>query len=220
MVLAARAVGALRGGDGAEVGDGDAAGGSLRLLARRLDGAVERHLPGAGVIEGLGEGELRVGRGGDARARGRGDGLRRRGDLRERKGRGAGTGLNDGTETSLVVKKARRWRAGVGIGGWGRGAAAGRTWRAGGGWVGPPRTMSAAVVPPPHLGAAEGAAVGWVGGGVGGAAAAAAALLLYSGWPDGSEAAGAGAGARPPAAPPRAWDRRRGARGDPSYRSP
>ena len=36
-------------------------------------------------------------------------------------------------------------------------------------------------------------------GGGGGAAAAAAALLLYSVWPDGSEAAGAGAGARPPA---------------------
>ena len=55
---------------------------------------------------------------------------------------------------------------------------------------------------------------------MGGAAAAAAALLLYSVWPDGSEAAGAGRGRGRPRAPPRAWDRRCGARGDPLYRSP
>ena len=56
------------------------------------------------------------------------------------------------------------------------------------------------------------------GGGAG--APRAPALLLYSVWPDGSEAAGAGAGRGRPRAPPRAWDRRCGARGDPLYRSP
>ena len=46
-----------------------------------------------------------------------------------------------------------------------------RTCLAGAACMGPPRTMSAAVWPPPHFGGAVGAAVGAVGGGVPGPAA-------------------------------------------------
>ena len=70
----------------------------------------------------------------------------------------------------------------------------GRTCRAAWGCcVGPPRTMSAAVWPPPHLGAAL--AAGAVGGGVLGAAAAAAARSPHA-FP-GADATGAATGAGP-----------------------
>jgi hypothetical protein len=68
----------------------------------------------------------------------------------------------------------------------------GRTWRAGAVSLGPPRTMSAAVVAPPHLGAAAGAAAGCVGGGVAGPAAAGPHDLAGA---PGAAGAAAGAGA-------------------------
>ena len=68
----------------------------------------------------------------------------------------------------------------------------GRTWRAGAVSLGPPRTMSAAVVVPPHLGAAAGAAAGCVGGGVAGPAAAGPHDLAGA---PGAAGAAAGAGA-------------------------
>ena len=71
-----------------------------------------------------------------------------------------------GPPRAVVSARKRRIAIGARPRGWGR------TWRAGAVSLGPPRTMSAAVVAPPHLGAAAGAAPGCVGGGVPGPAAA------------------------------------------------
>ena len=199
-----------RGGDGAEVGDGDAvdspcACSRTAWMERSAAPAPRRRCRGAWG------GEFRVGRGGGAHTRGGGDGLRRRGSAREE---GGGAGRERKIVSFAEERVAGAFRvgiAGVGIGARRRGAPA-RGRGCG------PAGMSAAVVPPPHLGAAEGAAVGSVGGGWGrrrrrGAPVVQRLARRVRG-------GGGGGGARPPGAPPRAWDRRCGARGDPLYRSP
>ena len=94
-----------------------------------------RHLPRAGGVEGLGEGEFRVGRGGGAHTRGGGDGLRRRGDLRERRAEGRGRVSGKDRLVSRKERVAGAFRvgiAGVGIGARRRGAPGARE---GAGWA-------------------------------------------------------------------------------------
>ena len=119
-------------------------------------------------------------------------------------GGGAGKSVNRARfpEHQLASMTTRRERRAIGAR---VGRRRGRTCRAAWGCcVGPPRTMSAAVWPPPHLGAAL--AAGAVGGGVLGAAAAAAARSPHA-FP-GADATGAATG-RVRAGAPRSGRRRR-----------